>query len=298
MELLVYGDLHLKPAASDHDIEAVVVPDGIDAVVVLGDLVHRDGPEDVTLARRFVEAVGDTPLVYVPGNHDPAPTHRRVVDGLDHARPLHDAVVDAGDVTLVGHGCERRTLSPALDQCAFSALDPTDAPRAERRYLADSVADDVEAACHAVVRGDATWETAATRLGIAADERAAFRRALSRVEERYDALATLLDGHEDVLLLTHVPPFNTSFDRHHSVGTRETDREWLHTGSLAQKLAIRDADVFAALSGHSHVHGYDAGEGSGGRPHLLNLGLRGIGQVTVDPSAGRFGYTRVDGSDW
>jgi Icc-related predicted phosphoesterase len=65
----------------------------------------------------------------------------------------------------------------------------------------------------------------------------------------------LCAGHGDIFLVTHVPPFNTSFDRHHVMGTREEDRELLHQGSIGLKLALRDQDVFAAVSGHSHLTG-------------------------------------------
>ena len=94
-------------------------------------------------------------------------------------------------------------------------------------------------------------------------------------------------------MLTHVPPFNTSFDRHHAVGSRDDDQERLHVGSIALKLALRSHDVFATVSGHSHTAGYDVGDHADGRPHALNLGYRGLGTITCTPGDGEFGYTTV-----
>ena len=293
MRLLVCGDLHLKPAASDYDLDAVSPPEDVDAALVIGDLTHRAGDDDADLARRFVERLArDVPVVYVPGNHDPDPMPAEVVAPVSGATAEHLSARTLGDLTVVGWGCERRSLTPPLPQTEFDALDPRTFPREDRRYEADRIADDLLDACHRVVSGSASVREAAASLGIADDEAAAFHRGVETVEATYERLSERLRGRSDALLATHQPPFGTSFDRHHAVGTRETDREHLHTGSIALALAVRDHDVFAAFSGHSHEFGYDAGEEGDGRPHLLNLGFRGVGVVTVDPSRGEFAFTR------
>ncbi|ELZ40075.1 metallophosphoesterase [Halorubrum californiense DSM 19288] len=293
MRLLVCGDLHLKPAADDYDLDAVSPPEDVDAALVIGDLTHRAGDDDADLARRFVERLApDVPVVYVPGNHDPDPMPAEVVAPVSGATAEHLSARTLGDLTVVGWGCERRSLTPPLPQTEFDALDPRTFPREDRRYVADRIADDLLDACHRVVSGSASVREAAASLGIADDEAAAFHRGVETMEATYERLSERLGGRSDALLATHVPPFGTSFDRHHAVGTRETDREHLHTGSIALALAIRDHDVFAAFSGHSHAFGYDAGEGGDGRPHLLNLGFRGVGVATVDPSRGEFAFTR------
>jgi Icc-related predicted phosphoesterase len=293
MRLLVCGDLHLKPAADDYDLAAVSPPEDVDAALVLGDLTHRAGDDDAELARRFIGRLApDVPVVYVPGNHDPAPMPGEVVDTALGATAEHLSARTLGNLTVVGWGCERRSLAPSLPQTDFDALDPRTAPRGDRRYVADRIADDLLDACHRVVRGSASAGEAATSLGIMDDETAAFRRGLNAIEATYERLSERLDGRSDALLATHVPPFGASFDRHHAVGERETDREGLHTGSIALALAIRDHDVFAAFSGHSHESGYDAGDGDDGRPHLLNLGFRGVGVATVDPDRGAFAFAR------
>jgi Icc-related predicted phosphoesterase len=294
MRLLVYTDLHLKPAGSGYDIDAMQVPDDIDAVLVVGDLTHRAHSADIELAREFVEQFDtDTPVVYVPGNHDHAPMPSKVVEPFTASWSGHRLVRDFGDVTIVGLGCEQRSLSPAIDQCAFPALDSRDAAQSDRRYAADQVADDLEAACLEVVRGAVTPREAARSLGIDDADLPEFTRGVERVEFEYDQLADLLEDQTNVLLVTHVPPFNTSFDRHHAVGTREADREFLHVGSIATKLAIREHDVFAALSGHSHTYGYEPEDGTDGRTYCLNLGYRGIGTVTLDAENRSFGFTQA-----
>ncbi|TKX74803.1 metallophosphoesterase [Halorubrum sp. GN11_10-6_MGM] len=294
MRLLVCGDLHLKPAASDYDIDAVSAPEDVDAALVVGDLTHRAGDDDAELARRFIERLAtDIPVVYVPGNHDPAPMPEGVVAPVPGATAEHLSARTLGDLTVVGWGCERRSLAPPLPQTEFDALDPRTSPREDRRYAADRIADDLLDACHRVVGGSASIRDAAASLGIADGEATAFRRGVETIEARYERLSDRLCGRADALLATHVPPFGTSFDRHHAVGTRETDRELLHTGSIALALAIRDHDVFAAFSGHSHAFGYDPGGGRDGRPHLLNLGFRGMGVVSLDPARGEFAFSRL-----
>ncbi len=290
MRVLVCNDLHLKPAGSDYDLDAIEAPGDVDAVFVAGDLTHRDGEDDVALARRFVERFApDTPVVYVPGNHDHAPMPERVVDGLAGATSGHELARECDAGTVVGWGCERRSLDPVLDQTAFESLDPRTAPRGERRYAADETADRIEGALRDVVTDEATASDAADALDIAAENEGAFLRSVDAVQATYDHLVDLLDGREDVVLVTHLSPFNTSFDRHHSTGTRETDLEGLHTGCIALKLVAQTQGVFATVSGHSHDFGYDIGDG--GTPHMLNLGFRGLGVLDIDPAAGTFSFT-------
>lgn len=294
MRLLVYTDLHLKPAGSGYDINALQVPDDIDAVVVVGDLTHRANSADIELAREFVGQFDtDTPVVYVPGNHDHAPMPSKVAEPFTTSWSGHQHVREFEDITFVGFGCEQRSLSPAIDQCAFPAIDPREAPKGDRRYAADQTANELEAACLDVVRGELTPREAARSLGIGDDNLAEFMRGVERVETRYEQLADLLEGQTNVLLVTHVPPFNTSFDRHHAVGSREADREFLHVGSIATKLAIREHDVFAALSGHSHTYGYEPEDGPKGRTFCLNLGYRGIGTVTLNVENRSFEFTQA-----
>lgn len=294
MHFLVCGDLHLKPAASDYDIDAMVVPDDVEVALILGDLTHRAGPDDVDLARQFINRLGsDIPVVYVPGNHDHKPTEEQVVEPISSAYTGHRTLHEFDNITVAGWGCEQRALNPPIDQCEFDALDPRDVPRKNRRYAADEVANNIESVCHDTICGTSTLSNAAVALGIKESEQSSFKQGIQEIRTTYEELVDLLEGEKDVILATHVPPFNTSFDRHHAVGAREEDREYLHTGSIALKIAIHEYDVFAALSGHSHIYGYDVGDGDDGRPHYLNLGFRGIETVSVDPEGGLFAFTQA-----
>ena len=295
MRALVCNDLHLKPAASDYDIDAMAVPDSVDAVFIAGDLTHRDGIDDIALARQFINQF-DIDVFYVPGNHDHAPMPDRVVDGFEHATNGHNVTREYGSCSVVGWGCESRSLDDALDQAAFSTLDPRTAPRGERRYRADQTADAIENTLHDLVTDQATTHDAAKELGIANDNIPAFCRGAKTVQETYDHLSDLVGDRSNVVLVSHLSPFNTSFDRHHSKGTRKENREGFHTGSIALKLITQTHDIYATISGHSHVFGYDVGAGKANVPHMLNLGYRGLGIVDIDPADGTFSFTDVRGA--
>lgn len=295
MELLVCGDLHLKPGGEAHPIEGIPIADGIDFALVVGDLTHRDGPDDVALAREFVEYVTDAvPLLYVPGNHDHMPMPERVVDGINDAAVAHETAFETGDFSVVGWGCTQRSLEPPLDVRDFEPLDPTTKPPSERRYAADAAADQLLEACAAVIIEEQQASTVATELGLTREEQARFKTGVETVAARYDTLEGSLTDTEHALLATHLSPYNTSFDRHHSVGDRDAELEALHTGSIAIQLAIQSHDVFTAVSGHTHVQGYDVGTGPAGQPHLVNLGFRGVAEFTLRPDDGAFSYTTVD----
>lgn len=284
MRVVVCNDLHLKPGGGDYDVTAMTVPSDIDAVFIAGDLTHRTSADDGELARRFVEQfVPDTPVLYVPGNHDHKPMPERIADGLKHATSGHNTVHDCGPMTVVGWGCEHRSLERPLGQTAFSALDPRTAPRGNRRYAADRVADAIETTLLDVVTDSTTAHAAAEKLDIATEHQPAFVQSVDTIQTTYDHLVGLINDSSNVVLVSHLSPFNTSFDRHHSMGTREDDREGLHTGSIALALVTRTCDVYATITGHSHQFGYDTEDGSSGAPHMLNLGYRGLGIVDIDP---------------
>lgn len=295
MDILVCGDLHLKPGGEAHSIEKIPVAEEIDFALVVGDLTHRDGRDDVALAREFVEYVTESvPLLYVPGNHDHMPMPERVVDGIDDAAVAHKTTFDTGELSVVGWGCTQRSLEAPLDVREFEALDPTTEPPNKRRYVADAAAEQLLAACEAVIIEDQSISTVATELGLSRQEQARFETGVETVAARYETLEEMLGDAEHVLLATHLSPYNTSFDRHHSVGGRDAELESLHTGSFAIRLASQSHDVFAAISGHSHSQGYDVGTGPAGQPHLINLGFRGIASFTLEPNHGAFSYTTVD----
>jgi len=233
MKFLVYGDLHLKPAGSGYDIEQLAIPPDVDAVLILGDLTHRAGDDDRALAEAFVSRFGpDLPVVYIPGNHDPAPTDQKVVDSIAESYSGHKEVHRFDQVSVVGWGCEKRTLESNIDQTEYEALDPQGVAKDRRRYAADQVADEIEAACYEIICGSGSLSATIESLGITPSEESTFRSGMEAIEDAYDTLSELLAGQEDVLLATHVPPFNTSFDRHHAVGSRKQHLEFVHLVQL------------------------------------------------------------------
>ncbi len=297
MKFLLYGDLHLKPSGSGYDFGKMVIPPDIDAVLILGDLTHRAEDDDQALAEEFISRFGaDLPVIYIPGNHDPSPTDKNVVDSIPEAYPGHKQIHQFEQVTVVGWGCEKRTLYSNLDQTNYEALDPHGVPKDRQRYTANQVADKIETVCYNMICGDATISEAVESLRIRASEEKTFHREISAIEERYESISKILEGQKNVLLATHVPPYNISFDRHHAVGSRKQHLEFVHLGSIAIKLAIRTHDVFGALSGHSHAYGYDVitHEESPTPTHYLNLGFRGIATLRVSPQTNDFVFKRAN----
>jgi hypothetical protein len=131
-----------------------------------------------------------------------------------------------------------------------------------------------------------TLSEAIEEFEIRSHEEATFRSAIQSITETYHEITSLLANQSNILFLTHVPPFNTSFDHHHAIGDRHEGLECLHVGSIPIKLAIRTHDVRLSVSGHSDNFGYDVITYRDDMPpvHYLNLGYRGIGSATVRPA--------------
>lgn len=306
MKILGFGDPHIKPVDTAINYDALDVPPEIDVIVTNGDVVHRTESDDLKAGRQFFErlATESIPVLGVPGNHDPDPWYDTLVGGLSNVTNIHKQVVKGKALpgeqstsesferhTFVGWGCESFDCSPVIRITDFAALDPRDA--ADRRYAADRAATRLEDAVYSYIIGDDDWGDVRDRLSIAASEQRTFRAQLRTAVEQFDLLDGLLtEATPPVVVISHVPPYNTHLDRHHSIGEREFDLEGLHVGSLSLKLALRKHRPIAALSGHSHNGEYHVGIGDGcTRPHLLNLDFRGVVEVEVDGKAGIFGYT-------
>lgn len=93
----------------------------------------------------------------------------KVVEPFPASWSGHQLVREFHNITVVGLGCERRSLSPAIDQCAFPAIDPREAPKGDRRYATDQTANELEAACLDVVRDMSTPKKAGRSLSIEDD---------------------------------------------------------------------------------------------------------------------------------
>jgi len=292
MKFLVFGDTHLKPSGVAFDFEQLQVPDDVDVVLSVGDITHRAGDEDVEYARRFFRELDEAgvPVIHVPGNHDHHPYDEVVVEGFENVVSGHRAMADFDDLCVVGWGCEKRSLTPVVDVTEFESLDPSGAGREDRRHAADQSAEVLESATFDYVTGESSGEELVEGLDIRESDQGVFYEALERLEGVYEDVSALLADQSDVVFVSHLPPFNCSFDRHSSVGEREIDREELHVGSLPLKLALRTGDVSVAVSGHSHNQGYDTVDGS---THLLNYGFQGIGSFSVDSEADGFGFEYI-----
>ncbi|WP_276299479.1 metallophosphoesterase family protein [Halorussus lipolyticus] len=291
MRLLAFGDTHVKPTGESPDYDRLGLPAGTDAVVTVGDVVHRTGREDLRAGRDLLGELADlgVPVYTVPGNHDPAGEHGAMVEGVSGASVLHDEVVSVGDVDLLGWGCEEFDAGPEVTCRDYSALDPRTSS-GDRRHAADRNARRLETATYEFVTTDATERDVADKLGITRDERPTLAEQLAELRETYDRLDALFEeASSPTVVLSHVPPYGTELDRHHSLGEREADLDDLHVGSLALKLALRVHRPAVGLSGHSHNPVYETLQEEGETVHLLNLGYQGV--ATVDYDEG-FSYAR------
>lgn len=291
MRLLAFGDTHVKPTGESLDYDRLGLPRNTDAVVTVGDVVHRTGPDDLAAGRDFLGELAElgVPVHSVPGNHDPASEHGAMTDGVSGASVLHDEVISVGDVDILGWGCEQFDAGPEVTCRDFAALDPRNSS-GDRRHAADRNARRLETATHEYVTTDATEREVAETLGVRRDERPALAEQLRELDRTYDRLDALFEAATPpTVVLSHVPPYGTELDRHHSLGEREADLDGLHVGSLALKLALRVHRPAVALSGHSHNPVYETLRADGDIVHLLNLGYQGV--ATVDYDEG-FSYTR------
>jgi hypothetical protein len=158
-----------------------------------------------------------------------------------------------------------------------------------RRHVADEFASDFEAEIKTLVTGDRTIRDLIDQFDIGHDNQQQFADSCQKFQTRYEQLTELLTAHDGpTIIVTHIPPFNTELDRHHSIhGT--TDEE-LHIGSLSLKIAIRHHPPALSLSGHSHQQAYDLlTTDSGHQIHLVGLGFRGVGLVEINCQSGSFG---------
>ncbi|QLC35556.1 metallophosphoesterase (plasmid) [Halarchaeum sp. CBA1220] len=296
MEVLAFGDAHIKPTGDAVDYDSLTVPASVDAIIVAGDVVHRTDAESLDTGHEFLARLdaADPPVFCVPGNHDPLPAYDTLLDGLD-ATLVHEthATIETDDETLtvVGWGLETTTFAPEIELTQFPALDPGDGTESDQYALdqASSTLEDV--AYDLLVENDAESpreqaREAADRLGIERANRPTFAQQWNHLRTAYQRLSTLFGAPTDpTLVVTHVPPYNTALDEHHSIGTRERDLDGYHVGSIALTLALREHTPFAALSGHSHRERYEVEP-----THLLGLGFQVIASVDLDLQRGAFGY--------
>lgn len=303
MDLLAFGDLHLKSVGARIQYDQLQIPTATDAIVVIGDVVHRAEPDELAVGREFFERLDEVgvPVVAVPGNHDPHEHYPTMIDGYQNVLNAHGRAVTGEDFShlgdapldgfqIAGWGCEQFDFTTEVDVTAIPALDPTDERNPnDRAYQADRAAQAVEDAVFDIFTSDMTPNHVFERFDIPMGERRGILDGIERAQETYETVSTPIAGaSEATVVLSHVPPYNTAIDRHHAMG-RDDDLNGFHVGSLGLKLALRKQRPHAALSGHSHHHDYQPRIGGDERPHVLGLGFRGVHSVSVSETGG-FGY--------
>lgn len=305
MELLVFGDTHIKPVDTAIDYDNLQVPADIDVVVSVGDVIHDTRGSAIDYGQKFFERLAgfDRPVVAVPGNHDPLEyypqltaelppvvnAHKRVVTDEAFERSLGSRI---DRYSFVGWGCEEFDQGPEIRPTDFPSLVPDRS--GDRRYAADQSAQRLEDELYQFVTTDRTEKDLVSSLAIESPNRSEFLAQLDRTMCVYEEISSLLeDAEAPTIVLSHVPPYNTEADRHHSIGERKQDIEGLHVGSVGLKLALRVYEPLAAFHGHSHNPEYEVGLGESARPHSLNLGFQGIVRASLNSSGGSFGYERL-----
>lgn len=306
VRLLLYADLHLRPEQRKQPYER---PDvgavGADLVVTLGDVVDdnvdhggRGARRHERRARAFFEHFDDAgvPVVAVPGDHDPVGATERITQGLGNVVVAHERALGAGDLpgdpdldgaTLVGLGCEERPPGMALPYMAYGTIDPRSNTNARTvGWVADDVADGVEAAVGAFLEGSLDVDGVADELGVQGSGRERLASHLAALREEFHTRRSLLadatDG-GDAVVLSHRPPFNTALDYHEAF---EDVDDRLHRGSLALKMAVAATAPALTISGHVHRRGHDAVETVAGDRVAYSAGQPGVAVVDVDPASG------------
>lgn len=304
MHLIAFGDPHIKPVDNSIEYENLDIPRDIDVIVTIGDVIHRPNPPDIAEGRKFFNRLDEQgiPVIAVPGNHDPNEHYKSLIDDCANVVNAHKRVItdktfqglESGVFeghAFVGWGCESREFTPEIRLIDHSSLDPRQGTSIEeRRYQSDRTAQRLEDEVYEFLNDSVDRETLTTNLGIS-DSRPLFYEQLDEAIENYETISDLLSRTDyPTILCTHIPPYNTEIDRHHSIGEREVDLEGLHTGSLGLKLAMRKHRPFLALNGHSHEGAYQPGIGQDVNIHLLNLGLKGIASIQVNAESEMFSY--------
>ena len=304
--ILLYGDVHFGPTGETHDYERPELGEEFDAVVTIGDVIDdnvdhaasaADGEPYERRGRAFFEHLDgqDVPVVAVPGNHDPLDCTERLTEGLDNVVVAHEAVVtpdsfpglDASfdGISFVGWGCEAFDVRLEFPYAEYPALDPRpDADSATIGHLADEAASEVESAVGRYLDGGASAGEIADEFGLDRADRVRMIEQFEALRESYQRIrAVVEDAPGEAVLCSHVSPFNTSFDYHHSFDDLAGR---LHRGSIALKMAAAATGPLALFCGHVHQQGYDVIETVAGHRVAYNPGSPGVVAVEADPERG------------
>jgi Icc-related predicted phosphoesterase len=293
MNVLVVGDVHLRPTGAGFDVESLPIREH-DLVVTIGDVVddNRDDASDEAAGaayeaegRAFFERLDEAgrPVVAVPGNHDPLACTRRLTGGLENVVAAHETVVGAEQfpdaafegLEVAAWGCVQFDFTPAIPAPAYPEV-PAVTPTGSRSHPT-AVAETVERSVGRYLAGSITEADLRDRLVVT--DGARFERRLQTLEARFQTLRDLLHRPSGpVLAASHVSPFGVPFDKR---GQHSRDGNY-HFGSLGLKLAALDASPVGLVSGHTHERGTTAVETAGGYTYFHNPGPRGVTSLAVD----------------
>ncbi len=284
MRLLVLGDLHL--GEDGFDAEPHPSWDRFDAVLTVGDVAHSrvtmvDGkPQQEELvgveeAQAFFRRLDDlgVPVLTVPGNHDYR-RHDELIRETMRVRDLHRETHTLEGYHAVGLGSETFDAGP------------------EVRYDPETMADidDPDAWLERTLDRAARDETGGNLTGLREriDE---FDDQFATYIDRDETLRSLATEHESEastgrIVLTHVPPFDTSIDRVAESVPQIGGRHW---GSVALKNLLTAYEVSFVACGH--IHECEGVATVAGTP-CLNAGSRNAYDVRIE--AGDISITEAE----
>ncbi|MXR40715.1 hypothetical protein GRX01_05080 [Halobaculum sp. WSA2] len=291
--ITVLNDLHLKPAYDGVGSELTLPPE-TDLIVVVGDLLDTPNRESVQLGRDVLERFdrSHVPTVLIPGNHDPLDTCSELAADFDSVYLAHERRVQLTDLTddrsngselsVVGVGCTQFDAGREIPYETGDAFDVYTEHGHVDEYREGVAVDEVLAGVDDLVAGTRTPAELCSDFGLDRRHRDGFDAILRTA----DSLIELLRVDHPTVLASHVPPFGTTLDVHHSAEGRAEDR--LHNGWMALSGAIRQAAPLVGVFGHSHIRGYDSFEDS--ETHLLNGGFRGVTTIELEGSGVGFSF--------
>ncbi|WP_435064163.1 metallophosphoesterase family protein [Halobaculum sp. EA56] len=294
----VLTDLHLKPAYTGI-ADDVTLPAETDAVLIAGDLLDRADPESIDHGREFLRRLDESPVptAIVPGNHDPLDATRTLIAEYESVQLAHERTLTAdsfpgpatpfADVAVVGIGCTQFDAGREIPYEQALAFAFRDEYGRVDDYREARAVDQILRLLDDVVAGTQSSRDMYEEVGLPPTAIDAIEDVAATAQSLIDRLSC--DG--PTILLSHVPPFGTDLDVHHSQEDRHEDG--LHDGWLALAAAIRQAAPTVAVAGHSHVRGYARYDSSS--THVLDGGFRGI--TTVEVGAEGFSFSFHD-PDW
>ncbi|MFP9191211.1 metallophosphoesterase family protein [Natrialbaceae archaeon A-CW1-1] len=300
MKALILGDIHLQ--TTGESVSVVDLPvETHDLVITIGDIIdeNRDHAKSVSAGDKyekkgkvFFEKLNEshTPVVAVPGNHDPLVCTERLVEEYEYISVLHNTVLHGGNVgptnadfdglAVAGWGCEEFDFTPAIPAPTYPEIpsDKFNQQGAEAEFVATYVERKTARYLAGIDDFDTFRATFVETPSVYSSDDSVFHERVTTLEERFETLCELMgDIEEPLLLCTHISPFGVPFDRR----TKHSHDGRYHFGSLALKLAILEKSPLGVISGHTHQRGLTSVQTGDGFAYLYNPGAPGIASLEV-----------------